>query len=612
MKPHVFPFVAGLLLLSSTGCRTLDSVSPPGMSDKLAAEIAEARSLYESNQLAEALVKCVDIQHRFPDSPALTELQGEIMTTLNDRRTQNVEMRREDSITRGLLESEESLLLPSSYGMRRAIEGSDRSHVREDSPMAAILDEELSLHFDSISLAGILEYLGREKQLNLIADPTLDTPPVTIHAENITIGELFDFLARNLNVSFNFGKGVVWITQADEVLPGTPLLTRLYRLRHGIPTQYLTEEGAEVDDLALLEALDRFVPLPEGADFMFDDNSQILLVKNTERNLRMVDRLVEAMDITQPQVLIEARFVSTNVSDLRELGVDWLLQSDVVVSESEGATRTQFDSGGTIGFGDAVNAGQGLNATFTGILTDPQFQAVIHALELQSDARTLSAPRVIAANNRPSYIRIGRDISYVSDVEIERESFGTGENRDELLIRDPQIEILETGYELRATPSVGLNRRDINLHLQPEITELIRFREVTQTTVNTNTNDVDDASNLFNFGGIEFPEVARRLIETELVIQSGETVVMGGLLRHRDQDDVSGVPLLSSLPFVGKLFQRNTVRQEKDNLLVFVTATLISKRGEDLVPLTWDAPIETETRGRVITDQGVPDETIAD
>ena len=353
------------------------------------------------------------------------------------------------------------------------------------------------------------------------------------------------------------------------------------------------------------------------------------MVKNTGKNLGMVDRLVEALDISQPQVLIEARFISTNVSDLRELGINWLLQSDVITSRADGRPRTVLEEGATISFGEAVTAGQGFTGTFSGILTDPQFQAVLHALEVNSDARTLSAPKVIAVNNRPAFIRIGRDIAYVSDVDIERESFGSGEDRDELLIRDPQVDTLETGFELQATPSVGLNRRDINLRLRPEITELVRFREVTRQTIGTAPEDDDDddddgdgdddgdeetpeAEDVLSFGGIEFPELARSLIETEVVVQSGETVVMGGLMRQREQKDVRGIPLLSSLPLIGKLFTRTSVEVEQENLLVFVTATLITKRGEDMVPVQWNTPPESETRGRFIEDNGPEDETIAD
>ncbi|WFB34420.1 hypothetical protein P3T73_09625 [Kiritimatiellota bacterium B12222] len=601
--------VGMLLILAGCQAPQQSSDSPSGPATQA---IANARRLYNQGNLSQALIACVDIEHNYPDSPELSSLKAEIMTTLNDRRTQAQIQNRDVSLSRGMLEPSEAANIPDTYGIRRYIQGNDSSHIRSETPMMKVLNEEMTLHFDAVNLSDIITYLGQEKQINMIADPTLQTPPVTIHAAKITLKELFDYLSRNMNVSFHYGSGVIWVTQAEEALSGTPLYTRLYRLRNGLPTQFLTEEGVDVESLAVLEAIDRFITFPEGGDMLFDANSQILLVKNTERNLKMVDQLVEAIDVTPPQVLIEARFISTNVSDLRELGIDWLLESNVVTSDTNGSPRTQIDAGGNVSFNDSLYEGQGLTASFTGILTDPQFQAVLHALEIESDARTLSAPKVIAINNRPSFIRIGQDISYVADITIERESYGTGIDRDELLIQDPVVEVLETGYELQATPSVGLNRRDINLRLRPEIIELIRFREVTQTVINTNTDGSSDEISAPVFGGIEFPEVARRLIETEVVVQSGETVVMGGLMRHRDQEDIQGIPFISAIPFLGQLFQKKTIRQEKENLLVFVTATLISKRGENLVPINWDAPMESETRGRAIQDNGPPDETISE
>jgi type IV pilus assembly protein PilQ len=607
MNTRLLLIVTTLLLLS--GCQ-----SPNPAADKppkpLSAEILKARVLFEEGRLSEALVACVDIGHRHPNEPGLEALRAEIMTTIADRRQQSQQLRRDDSVARTMLESGEDALLPDTFRLRRFLQGNDSTHVRPKGPMAEVLAQTISLHFDNVSLAEILAYLAQEKQINLISDANLTTPPVTIHAENITLAELFDYLSRNMSIDFNLGNGVIWITASAEARSATPLYTRLYRIRHGLPTQYLNDAGVDDTALVLLDALDRFVPKPDGSDLLFDSNSHILLVKNSERNLAIVDQLVEALDVTPPQVLIEARFISTSISDLRELGIDWLLNSPVTLSEKGGAVRTQLDSGATVSFGESLNAGEGFTGTFTGILTDPQFQAVLHALEIKSDARTLSAPKVIAVNNRPAYIRIGRDLAYVSDVNIERETFGSGETREELLIRDPVVETLETGYELKATPSVGANRRDINLKLRPEITELIRFREISQSVVNTNTNSTAETE--MPFGGIEFPELARSLIETEVVVQSGETVVMGGLMRQREQDDSRGIPIISSLPFIGKLFTRTSVNREQENLLVFVTATLISKRGEDMLPLQRSTPDEAETRGRFIEDNAPADESIPD
>lgn len=606
-----------ILLAASAGiflsaCRTMEA--PQSTTARaIDAEVLRAESLYEQGRLSEAMIAAVDIGHQNPNAPGLAALRARIMTALNDRRQLNAETRRDDSMTRTMLESMEGNLVPDTFRMRRGIQGNDSTHIRPRNPMAEMLDQSISLHFDEVSLREIITYLGQESQLNIIADQTLDTPPVTIHAEDITLGELFDYLSRNLNIEFNLGRNLVWVTAGAEPRSATPMFTRVYRIRHGMHSQYLNDSGLDPSMLSLLEAIERFVPAPEGSDVMFDLNSHILLVKNSEKNLALVDNLVEVLDVTPPQVLIEARFISTSVSDLRELGIDWLLQGDVPLSERGGQTRVQLNQGATVGFGESVNAGEGFSGTFTGILTDPQFRAVLHALELKGDARTLSAPKVIAVNNRPAYIRIGRDLAYISDVRIERESFGTGDSREDLLIRDPVVDILETGYELAATVSVGANRRDINMRLRPEIVELIRFREVSQTVINTNDLDgAQDAAVALPISGIEFPELARSVIESEVVVQSGDTVALGGLMRQREQDDRRTIPVIGSLPIVGRLFSRSSVVREQENLLVFVTATLISKRGESLVPLEWMTPDESETRGRFIEDNAPLDESIPD
>jgi len=606
------------LLISTLFWSACRSPEAPSRNERAAnAELLRARALYEDGRLAEAMIATIDIGHKNPNMPGLSQLRAEIMTTMNDRRQRDVERRRDDSMTRTMLESQEGSQVPDTFRLRRGIQGNDSSHIRPRGNMEDQLDQTLSLNFDEVSLRDIITYLGQESQLNIIADAGLETPPVSIHAQEITIRELFDYLSRNLNIEFNAGRNLIWITPGTEPRSATPLYTRIYRLRHGLYNEYLNEDGADASLMTLIEAIERFVSIPDGADLLFDKNSHILLVKNTEKNLAIVDQIVEALDVAPPQVLIEARFVSTSVSDLRELGVDWLLQGNVPLSRTGGQTRTQLNPGATIGFGESLRAGEGFTGTFTGILTDPQFRAVLHALEVKGDARTLSAPKVIAVNNRPAYIRIGRDIAYVSDIRTERESFGTGDNRQDLLIRDPVVDTLETGYELSATVSVGANRRDINLRLRPEIVELIRFREITRTVVDTNRNgngngSPQDADELLPVSGIEFPELARSLIETEVVVQSGETVAMGGLMRHREQEDKRGVPILSSLPLIGKLFSRSSVVREQENLLVFVTATLISRRGEDLVPINVFTPDEADTRGRFIENNAPIDESVSD
>ena len=233
--------LAAVALLFVAACTSLpDSRDEP---PAYAASLEKAERLFQDGRLTDALIAVVDVQHNHPNAPGLAHLQSRIMTAINDRRDQHQQRRREDSKTRAMLESSGDALLPDTFGMRRWMQGNDRTHLREDGPMARLMEQKIDLSFDNVSLMDIVTYLGENEQMNLIADPGLTTPPVTIQARGITIGELFDYLSRNMDITFHFGSGVIWITASEEERATTPLYTRLYRLRHGLPTQYLTEGG---------------------------------------------------------------------------------------------------------------------------------------------------------------------------------------------------------------------------------------------------------------------------------------------------------------------------------------------------------------------------------
>jgi len=143
------------------------------------------------------------------------------------------------------------------------------------------------------------------------------------------------------------------------------------------------------------------------------------------------------------------------------------------------------------------------------------------------------------------------------------------------------------------TPSVGADMRAITLRLAPEISSFKEWVEYEVATRNqgrnqnfnnqNNNNNNQSATNETSL--LKLPIFSRSLIETEVVVQSGETVVMGGLINSSEQQLQQRVPFLASLPILGRLFQHDNIEETKQNLLIFVTATLLSDRGESLIPI---------------------------
>jgi type II secretory pathway component GspD/PulD (secretin) len=210
---------------------------------------------------------------------------------------------------------------------------------------------------------------------------------------------------------------------------------------------------------------------------------------------------------------------------------------------------------------------------------------------------------VTTVNNRPATIRVGEDFRYFEEYDTEEILVGTTDEGREIYtsrqvpVGSPTTE--ELGIQLDVTPSVGSDLHSVTLRLTPEIKDFVRWEywevasdsrttsSTTTTTGNTTTTNGTDTST------IKLPIFRVSRIETEVVVESGETVVMGGLITSSETRDEERVPLLSSIPIIGRLFRHDITEVTEQNLLIFVTATIISERGESLVPIVADRPQPT-------------------
>jgi len=138
----------------------------------------------------------------------------------------------------------------------------------------------------------------------------------------------------------------------------------------------------------------------------------------------------------------------------------------------------------------------------------------------------------------------------------------------------------ELGITLVAVPSVGADRQSISLLLTPTISKLENFVSYQDESFQNQQNPA------IRQVVVKLPIISRREIQTKVVVESGETVVMGGLIDTIMQETLHRTPVLGYIPMLGKLFQRIDATEENRNLLVFVTATVVSRRGESVITRT--------------------------
>ncbi len=592
--------VVGVAVMATLlgGCRTTSPKTDFQVS-RQAPAFDQVRQLVEKGRLEDALAECIDLSRRDPNQPGLAELQNEVLSAVLRERERVAVARLAQKERAAAVDISESSAIPDTYRLRRFVHGDAGSLRTPRGPMQEALDRLVTVHLDNAGLNEFILEIGKRENINIIADANTSDQALTIHAEKVPLREILDFISRNLGVTFYVGENLIWVTPAPDNAVGAPMDMRIYRLRKGRRAEELAGENGA---LSITQAIETFVPQPEGSALMFDPRSHTLIARNTRAHLERIEDLIEALDVAPPQVLIEARFVAVGVNDLAELGVNWVLDSPIVVSEKRsGRTRgprTRINEGATLGFGGMPNQAIGLNFTYQGLLTEPMFRAVMHALEVSGKSRTLSVPKVTTLNNQQATIRIGEDFRFFEEYDVQSVPASVSDagstTYQTVLVPVGRPTLEELGIELEVTPSVGADLEDILLTLRPEISEFVRYEYY--TTAANQAPGMDPGINPTNapLSVIKVPIFRRSRIETQVRVRSSETVVMGGLISSTESRQRKGVPILSRIPIFGKLFIYEATDEDRKNLLIFVTATLVSNRGESLVPLAAPTPTEAE------------------
>lgn len=598
--------------------------------------VAEAQSLYDQGDYEGALAVISSAAVENQGAADVQIVRNRILSAMLDERAVKSAADQELNRRKAAQDAIDAEQIPDTFGQRRMVEEAAMDKLGSEGPVLELLSKPVSLHVSDASLSTLIRALSEDDDINMIADPRIgNQETLDIQATDVPLREVLDYLSRHFQVQFHTGQHMIWVTSTDPD-QAPPMETRIFRLRtgllfHGLSWGTMPEDErlAQSDISALTrkatvlphvkthiqKVVEDFVPSEQGAQLHVDLNSHTLFARNTPENLNLIESIVHALDTTPPQVLIEARFIEISQSDLREIGIDWILGSPLSVSTKgvlengvwSNQPRTVIDEGSSITYqpyrsdsagpfplgpqgafgllreGNPPTADQGLNLAYRGLLTEPMFNAVLHALEISGKGRTLSVPRVTTLNNNPAKLRDGDDLLYYEEFQAQAFALVDEDNKKytvTALIPKGTPKTAELGFTLVAVPSVGADNRSISLLLSPTISELLEFISYQEDGPLS-----EEASNQIRQVVVKLPRIARREVQTKVVVESGETVVMGGLIRTVSQDTVRKVPILGSLPLVGTFFRRTDTTEERRNLIIFVTATVISERGESLIPL---------------------------
>jgi len=319
-------------------------------------------------------------------------------------------------------------------------------------------------------------------------------------------------------------------------------------------------------------------PLAEGVTVTADPATNALVIQASKEAYDTLEKVIAKLDVSRPQVLVEALIVEVDITDSLDLGFSAayrLVNGNIDTLIATGVTSI------VPGAGLASQIIKSPSFTDPNDLDDPtaapddgdgkNVQIGITASQSDNDVNIVSAPHILTSDNEEAEIKIGQNIPVVSgSTQAPITGGGTGGNQFAVA---QQVQRQDIGVTLRVTPQIS----------EGDTLRLEIFQELTEVAESAAGVDVNQVG----------PTLSSRKVENTVVVNDGETVAVGGLISEVYTDNVSGVPWLADIPFLGWLFKTKSKDLRKINLIVFLTPHIV-RSAEDLEQNTIRKRIELE------------------
>lgn len=427
------------------------------------------------------------------------------------------------------------------------------------------IGERLTLNFQDIETRAVLQLLAETSGENMVISDSVGGN-VTLRLQNVPWDQALDVVMRTKGLDVRRDGNVMFIAPAGEIAARErELLSARQQTQQLSPlrTEYLQVNYAKAADLANLIKSGKASLLSERGSVSIDERTNTLLLQDTSERLADIRRLVSTLDIPVKQVLIEARIVVVNDDFQRSLGVRFgvnATSTSVGGSDGQGfLTNTGVDAGDDVVLFPGSNSAQGglevgdaedrymvnlpiANPAGSLALTflDSDFIVDLELSAAQAEGRgeIISSPRLVTANQREATIEQGVEIPY-------QESSSSGATT---------TSFKKAVLSLKVTPQITPDNR--------VILDLTVSKDSVGALVSSAT-------------GGQVPSIDTREIVTQVLVNDGQTVVLGGILETERRDSETKVPVLGDIPVLGRLFKTTTKTDNKDELLIFVTPRIL-------------------------------------
>ncbi|KQW99768.1 hypothetical protein ASC84_19965 [Acinetobacter sp. Root1280] len=434
-----------------------------------------------------------------------------------------VQLFNEKHLDSALLTLKEILKLDPEYSkalqLRKEIEQSMSSRFLNPKTLNEKLDQKISIEFKNAPVFSVLDVLAQQSGLNFILDKDagLEQTNTTIFAKNTSVREALETILYTSSLSYkvlNSNTYLIYKKNDESIKKYDELITKSY---------YLGYADAQ-------KAQDMIIKLYQPKGIFFDDRLRMLIIRDNQKMINSIDKLLQAYDVPAPEVLLDIEVLEVSHDNLLNLGIDFpnKIEASVLGASSAGAyTLNQLRHLNK----DSINL----------VVTDPK--VALNFQQTSNDANLLANPRIRIKSKEKAEFLIGDKVPVITTTTSELGG-SIAEN----------VSYLDVGLKLEVTPEVKVNR-EVQIGIKLEVSNIVK--------------------ELSSARGLKTYQIGTRNASTILQLKDNETQMLAGLIKNDSKTSANHLPGFGKIPLLGRLFSSTQDTKNKSEIVLLITPKII-------------------------------------
>ena len=406
------------------------------------------------------------------------------------------------------------------------------------------LDQEMSINMKNSDIKNVLMLIGDLTGLNIVISPDVkDT--VTANLENVTVRTALDAILQPNGYSYFVRENIIIVKTYETEMVGE-LETVVVRLKYTTASSLQSPIEAVMSTRGKIQS---FMPLIAGAGGAGGTgDANIIVISDGQDNIPQIMKMIGELDKPIPNINISVRFIETQLDTSQGIGIDW--------------SRQPLQLGNT---SDTSSWPISINNVTIATLNPSQFLSAMDIMEAEGRSKLLSSPSVTTLDNHEATTTVTTTVYIEGQVNQQQQQYGQ---------REQSASIYQQGSQGTTNPYGLYNPNQItekSIGIQLSVTPRINHINKITLIVNASVEALLGAAEV----STDKPRSTTREVKTQVTVNDGDTVILGGLIAENTIENIKYVPILSSLPLVGRFFKSTSIEKEQRELLIFITPSII-------------------------------------